>query len=90
MPATPPASIGKKKGKGAKGKSKKKAAAGEARLPGGRKDTIATHCAAILRFLALCPGFTEELLGRWAHCGTHCLPACLPLGKAMLGSAHST
>jgi len=61
VPANPPAGIGKK-GKSSKPGSKKKGAAGDARPPAGRKDSIATHCAAILRFLALCPGFVEELL----------------------------
>ncbi len=64
VPAFPPAG-GKKPGAGGKsgGKGKK---GGDARPPAGRKDAIATHAAACLRFLALCANFRQELLGRCA------------------------
>lgn len=44
-------------------KGKGKGGSGSGRPAAGRKDSISTHAAAILRFLALCPGFVAELMG---------------------------
>jgi hypothetical protein len=66
-PAPPPVAGKGKAGKGggkAGGSSKKKKGASDPDAPQGRKDDIATSAAACLRFLATCPGFTAQLLGR--------------------------
>jgi len=61
----PPTAIGKG-ARGARGATGGKKGKGKQsnRLPAGRKDCIATHAAACLRFLALCPNFLPELIGR--------------------------
>ena len=60
-PAAPPAINAK--GKNKKGKSKGSKKGGEAEYPQGRKDLIATSCAACLRHMTTCPGFVEQLMG---------------------------
>lgn len=61
-PAPPPA-LGKKGSKAKASTKTKGKKGGDDAYPQGRKDAIATSAAACLRFLAVCPGFVEQLLG---------------------------